>query len=302
MIELKWSEIAARCEEIAEHYKRRKIEAVFGVPMGGLIPAMLVAKQLKCRILLPDETVESLVSLEEKHRILVIDDLVDSGRTMEPYLKAGLRTDALYRKGHSPLESAPNATLVDSWLKFPWEKGTGAEDAVVRLLEFIGEDPLREGLIDTPRRVVKALGEMTGGLRENPVTCLGTMFTDSNNEMVTVRGIRFTSMCEHHLLPFSGTAVVAYMPQGKVVGLSKIPRLVEVFARRPQLQERLTRQIAETLHRSVFSAGTACVMKAHHSCMGCRGVRQPDAEMVTSSFHGCLSEDPAVKSQLLSML
>lgn len=166
------------------------------------------------------------------------------------------------------------------------------EACVAYLLRCIGEDPARPGLIDTPRRWIKALGEMTSGMGADPEAILGVTFEEPNREAIWVTGIRFTSLCEHHLLPFSGICVAAYLPSGRVVGLSKIPRLVEILSRRPQLQERLTREIAEALHRRVSPLGTAVAMRAHHSCMGCRGVRQAGAEMLTTARLGAMESEP----------
>jgi GTP cyclohydrolase I len=177
-----------------------------------------------------------------------------------------------------------------------------AQAAVVRLLEWIGEDPTREGLRDTPKRVVKAFREMTAGLHQQPAEVLGTVFNETSDQMVVVRGIRFSSMCEHHLLPFTGTAAVGYVPDGRVIGLSKIPRLVEVFGKRPQVQERMTNQIAQALMEHLRPQGVGVIVKAHHSCMGCRGVRQPDAEMVTSCLLGCMKDDPKARSELLELM
>ena len=177
-----------------------------------------------------------------------------------------------------------------------------AQNAVRTLLRWIGEDPHREGLIDTPKRVAKAFQEMTAGLHLKPADVLGTVFSETSEQMVVVRGIRFSSLCEHHLLPFTGTAAVGYIPKGRVIGLSKIPRLVEVFAKRPQVQERMTNQIAEALMEHLQPNGVGVIVKAHHSCMGCRGVRQPDAEMVTSCLAGCLRDDSAARAELLGLL
>lgn len=160
------------------------------------------------------------------------------------------------------------------------------ESAVKTLLLGIGENPEREGLIDTPRRVVKALREMTAGEQENPQLILGRAFEENHSNPVTVGPIRFTSLCEHHLLPFVGEAFVSYVPHGRVVGLSKIPRLVKCFARRLQLQERLTDQIASAMFIHTGALGVAVRIQAHHSCMGCRGVEQPDAQMITTAFLG----------------
>jgi len=176
------------------------------------------------------------------------------------------------------------------------------QDAVRVLLECIGEDPTREGLRDTPARVVKALREMTAGLQQDPRDVLGTVFNEHSDQMVVVRGIRFSSLCEHHLLPFHGTVTVGYIPAGRVIGLSKIPRLVQVFAKRPQVQERMTNQVAQALQDHLQCRGVGVVVKAHHACMGCRGVVQPDAEMITSALSGFMRDDAAARAELLGFL
>jgi GTP cyclohydrolase I len=176
------------------------------------------------------------------------------------------------------------------------------QQAVRLILEAIGEDPDREGLRNTPDRVIRALREMTSGLHVDPESVMGTVFNEASDQMVVVRGIRFSSLCEHHFLPFIGTATVGYVPNNKVIGLSKIPRLVNVFAKRPQVQERMTNQIAEALMRCLSPLGVGVMIKAHHACMGCRGVLQPDAEMVTSAMLGCLREDASARNELLSLM
>ena len=176
------------------------------------------------------------------------------------------------------------------------------EEAVRVLLLAMGEDPEREGLKDTPKRVVKALREMTAGLSQQPSDVLGTIFNEHSDQMVVVRGIRFSSLCEHHLLPFHGTATVGYVPNGRVIGLSKIPRLVQVFAKRPQVQERMTNQISEALQQHLNCQGVGVVIKAHHACMGCRGVVQPDAEMITSALSGIMRDNQAARAELLRFL
>ena len=191
---------------------------------------------------------------------------------------------------------------VDSETQKHWSSVMEPETAVRVLLKLIGEDPDREGLRDTPKRVTKALCEMTAGLHQDPKSVLGTMFSETSDQMVIVRGIHFTSLCEHHLLPFVGTAVVGYIPNGRVVGLSKIPRLVNIFARRPQVQERMTNQIAEALQQYIDPLGVAVIVKAKHACMGCRGVRQTEAEMITSCLMGCLKTDSAARNELLQLM
>lgn len=193
----------------------------------------------------------------------------------------------------------------DGWLVFPWERAGDeqpAEDGVVRLLQAIGEDPTREGLRDTPSRVVRALTEMTAGRYEDPAAILATTFDGENyDSMVVLRNIEFTSLCEHHLLPFTGTADVGYIADGNVVGLSKLARLVECFARRPQLQERMTQQIANALNEHLTPKGVGVVVRAHHSCMGCRGVRKPGAEMVTSTLLGYMRVSPEARAEFMRL-
>ena len=182
-------------------------------------------------------------------------------------------------------------------LQFP---AAEAEEAVATLLRFIGEEPERDGLRDTPARVVKAWREMTAGYAEDPAEILARTFDESSDELVILRGISFYSTCEHHLLPFYGQAVVGYLP-GKVVGISKLARLVECFAKRLQVQERMTRQIAEAVETHLEARGVGVVLSAHHLCMGCRGVRQEETEMVTSSMLGTLRTDATSRAEFLKL-
>lgn len=294
---LTWLEVAKAAGAIAVRHPRANL--VYGIPRGGLPVAGFTGLTMICPPCHETLTPDYLASMYGTEELLVVDDLADSGKTLAPFVAAGFRTDALFRKPHTPPHIAPNAEEVTGWVKFPWENEAGPEDAVVRLLEWVGEDPNREGLADTPARVVKAFREMTSGLSVCPSSVLGTVFNETSDNMVVVKGIRFSSLCEHHLLPFIGTAAVGYVPDGRVIGLSKIPRLVEVFARRPQVQERMTNQIAQALMTHLAPRGVGVVVRAHHSCMGCRGVRQPDAEMVTSCILGCMKKDAAARSELL---
>ena len=178
-----------------------------------------------------------------------------------------------------------------------------AEGAVRTLLRWINEKEChRPGLEDTPARVVRALKEMTVGYHQDPKEILGTVFEEKYDEMVLVQGIRYHSMCEHHMMPFSGTADVAYIPnsRGLIVGLSKIPRLVECFARRLQVQERMTKQIAEALQEHLKPLGVGVVVRGHHACCEQRGVRSRNL-MVTSDLRGVFREKPEVRAEFLSL-
>lgn len=174
------------------------------------------------------------------------------------------------------------------------------EQAVQRLIEHIGEDPHREGLKDTPARVAKAFREMTCGYVLNEHEVLGTTFDEASDEMIVVSDINFVSLCEHHMLPFTGTATVGYIPGERVVGLSKIGRLVEMYARRLQVQERLTRQIADAINNVLTPQGVGVVIHGNHSCMALRGI-QKHATMTTSQMLGAFRDEHETRNEFLTL-
>ena len=174
--------------------------------------------------------------------------------------------------------------------------------AVRKILQAVGEDPNREGLKETPQRVARMYAELFGGLYEDPTKHVQVGFTENYDEMVVLRDIPFYSMCEHHLLPFMGRAHVAYLPKGKVVGLSKIARVVEAFAKRPQLQERLTCQIADLLMERLEARGAAVILEATHTCMTIRGVKKPGSVMVTSAMRGTFKSNMATRTEAVTLL
>ncbi|HIZ74038.1 MAG TPA: GTP cyclohydrolase I FolE [Candidatus Mediterraneibacter stercoravium] len=176
------------------------------------------------------------------------------------------------------------------------------ERAVRLMLEGIGEDPEREGLKDTPSRIARMCEELYGGMEEDAKTHLSRTFTADNSEMVIEKDITFYSMCEHHILPFYGKAHIAYIPDGKVVGLSKLARTVEVFARRLQLQEQLTGQIADALMESMDPKGALVLLEAEHMCMTMRGVKKPGSRTVTLAKRGVFETDPALEERFFRML
>jgi GTP cyclohydrolase I len=177
------------------------------------------------------------------------------------------------------------------------------EDLVQEMLVRLGEDPQREGLQLTPQRVRKSLQFLTRGYTEDPETLFkGALFTVTYDEMVIVKDIEMFSLCEHHLLPFFGKVHVAYIPNGKVIGLSKVPRLIELFSRRLQIQERLTTQIAETIQRVIEPQGVAVVIEARHLCMMMRGVEKQHSAAVTSSMLGCFRDEQETRQEFLSLI
>jgi GTP cyclohydrolase IA len=179
--------------------------------------------------------------------------------------------------------------------------GPQAEESVARLLKSLGENPEREGLQNTPRRVARMYSELLAGYQVDPAAMInGALFDVKYDEMVIVRDIEFYSLCEHHMLPFMGRVHVAYIPDGKVLGLSKIPRVVDMYARRLQVQERMTRQIADFLRDLLKPQGVAVVVEALHLCMMMRGVKKHDARMTTSAMHGAFRANLATREEFLA--
>lgn len=174
--------------------------------------------------------------------------------------------------------------------------------AVREILIAVGEDPDREGLIETPDRVARMYSEVFRGLHEDARVHLEKRFTQKYDEMLLIKDIRFESFCEHHLLPFVGVAHVAYLPNGRVVGLSKIPRVIDVLSKRPQMQERLTEEVADLLMSELDAKGVAVVVEATHSCMTIRGVHKPNSSFVTSAMRGAFKERMATRSEVMSLI
>ncbi len=188
---------------------------------------------------------------------------------------------------------------MDSAHEFDQEK---IREGVKMILEGVGEDPLREGLINTPDRVARMYEELFSGMSESSSEVLDTVFHEDYDEVVLLRDIEFNSVCEHHLMPFTGIAHVAYLPDGKIVGLSKLARAVEHFAKRPQVQERLTAQIADLISKTLEPKGVAVVLEATHTCMTMRGVKKPGSVMTTSAMRGLIRENLATRNEVLGLI
>lgn len=177
-----------------------------------------------------------------------------------------------------------------------------AEEAVRTMLRYIGEDPSREGLVETPRRVVKSWGRIFGGYDEDPRKHLKVFTDGACDEMVVLKDVEFYSSCEHHLIPFYGKATIAYIPNGKVIGVSKLARIMEVFARRAQIQERVGQEITNFLMTELGAKGAACVIEARHLCMAARGVEKQNSLMVTSSLKGVFKEHPETRMEFMNLI
>lgn len=229
-----------------------------------------------------------------------LDDLVDSGNTRQRLtLISDVPFYALIEKGTTP------GFAHGEWLVFPWEESEekSIEDAFVRLIQFVGEDPKRGGLVETPARMAKAWEFWTAGYKADPVSVLKT-FEDGGehyDEMVHTKGIPFYSQCEHHLAPFFGTVTFAYVPDKHIVGLSKMNRLVDVFARRLQVQERLTCQIIDAFCEHLSPLGAGITIKARHLCVESRGVCQQGTVTTTSAFRGVIKDKPEARAEFFSL-
>ena len=186
--------------------------------------------------------------------------------------------------------------------KYPNVDFPRLEKAVEEILAAVGEDPQREGLLETPKRVARMYAELFSGLHLDPARHLQKVFEEQYDELVLVRDISFNSMCEHHLLPFIGRAHIGYVPNGRVIGLSKLARVVEVVSRRPQVQERMTQEIANLLERELNTKGVGVVVEASHSCMTIRGVRKPGSLCLTSAMKGIFRSHLSSRSELMQLI
>lgn len=262
----------------------------YGVPRGGVPVALILEAQSPA----------TFVATEDWHSAdIVVDDLIDSGTTKDRWETRGKPFFALIDKRISGSE------FQNSWVVFPWENEVeeGIEDNVVRILQFIGEDPKRGGLLDTPRRVVKAWAHWAGGYNADIKSILKCFEdgADGCDEMIVVKDIPFYTHCEHHMAPFFGTATVAYVPNGRIVGLSKLSRVVDAFARRLQVQERLTNQIADALQEHLAPLGVGVVITARHLCMESRGIEKQGSQTITSALRGVMRTSSSARSEFLAL-
>lgn len=271
---LSWEEVFELLKPIQAQITENDL--VYGIPKGG----MVVCNFLKCN---PTHDVTQAT--------IIVDDIVDSGRTKIKYTQLNPKAKFL------TVVDKQTQKQYSGYIVFPWEtQEDDAETVIAKMIEHIGDDPNREGLLDTPKRVVKSWNTLFGGYFQNPAEVLQTAFTVDCDEMIISKDIEFYSTCEHHMLPFFGKAHIAYIPKSKVVGLSKLSRLLEVYCRRLQIQERLTNQIADGLMDVVKPLGCGVIIEAQHFCMVCRGVQKKNSTMVTSAIRG-LFKSAEVKNE-----
>lgn len=272
------------------HLGGRKGWRVYGIPNGGVYVALMLQR------VAPD-----MIELTETPdgADVFVDDIIDSGATRAHYQKRfpNIPFLALLSKEDGDKKE---------WVSFPWERmghKAGPQENIVRILQYLGEDPEREGLKETPDRVVRSYDELFSGYKQKPEDVFKT-FEDScdYDEMIVCRGVEFTSFCEHHMLPFIGKGHIAYIPKGgKIIGLSKLARLLEIYSRRLQVQEKLTRQVTMALDEHLKPLGSACILEAKHLCMCARGVGKQHSDMVTSSLTGAFRQ-PEVRAELFNLI
>jgi GTP cyclohydrolase I len=263
---------------------------IYAVPRGGIPAALALIPFLSTRF-------RARLVEDPKMADFVFDDIIDTGRTREQYL--GHKFFAL-------IDKIKDDRYKGLWVVFPWEETQerGYEDHVVRLLQYVGEDPNRGGLRETPARVSKAWQHWCSGYSKKPEDIL-KVFEDggeSYDQMVTVQDIPIYSHCEHHLAPIFGTATISYIPDGKIVGLSKLSRLADMFARRLQVQERMTSQIAHSLQSILKPHGVGVCIKARHLCMESRGICQQGHQTITTALTGHMLNEPSARAEFLQLV
>lgn len=268
---------------------------IFAVPRGGVPAAYLV---ISC-LLAADDGIHPILVDDWMRADVIIDDIIDSGATKAKF--PGKPFFALVDKQQQDKDLG--------WVVFPWEvtlngdDDEGVEDNIRRLLQWVGEDPNREGLLETPKRVAKAWKHWCQGYHQDPAEVLKTFEdgAEKTDEMVIVRNIELYSHCEHHMAPFFGVAHIAYIPDKRIVGLSKLARVADIFAQRLQVQERLTNQIADCINDTLEPLGVGVVIEAKHFCMCSRGVNKQGSTTITSALRGAIKDKPAARAEFLSL-
>lgn len=275
----------------------RKYAAVFGIPRGGHYPAAIAAEMLGVPQIFDPAKIT--------RKTLIVDDIADSGETMRKW-KSGKGSDFLAvvrnRKSVSPDFFGVDNSARGDWVIFPDEHDEGVEEHLKRVLQYIGEDTAREGLVETPRRMRRAYDEIFSGYRTDPKSLVKCFTKGSCKEMVILREAEFYSTCEHHFFPFFGHCSIGYIPDGKVIGVSKLARLLDCFSKRMQIQERMTAQIADFLMEELHPKGVFVVCEGVHFCMTSRGVRKQDASMITSAIRGVFEEDAQTRNEFLHLI
>lgn len=273
-------------------------DTVYGIPRGGQYPAAMLAQDMGKKLIFD--------SAEIDDKTLVVDDLCDSGATIEKfrnehamakfavvYLKMGGKEYPWLKHGMS---------IEGDWLVFPDEHDGGIEENAKRILQYIGEDVTREGLIETPKRMRRAWDEIFSGYNTDPRDLVKTFVQGTCKEMVILKNAEFYSTCEHHFFPFFGHCSIGYIPDKKVIGVSKLARLLDCYSKRMQIQERMTTQIADFLMDELGARGVYVIAEGVHFCMTSRGVKKQDASMITSAIRGVFESNAQARAEFLALI
>lgn len=270
---------------------------IYGVPRGGIPVAFALLACDPLHYVIVDNMDEADV---------FVDDIIDSGETADKYRYAYPNVPF-----YALIDKLADTVYIGAWIVWPWEKRTdgqdeGVEANVTRIIQYIGDDPTRGGLIETPRRFTKALGEWFSGYKYTDADIASVLKVfedgaDNYDQMVIVKDIPIYSKCEHHIADIFGTATIAYIPNGKIVGLSKLSRLADIFARRLQVQERLTGQIADALQTHLEPLGVGVIIRARHMCMESRGLQQQGHHTISIALRGALKNDALARAEFMAL-
>ena len=279
-----WDTVIAHCKLLAKQIKSsgKKYDSIYPIPRGGAVPGSLLSVELKLPLVNRNQITSST---------LIVDDIADSGETLHKYHGNG--SAVLVEKNCTNYISTFNADKVEGgvWVVFPWEQPDIEDDnsyMIRRLIEMIGDNPNREGITETPQRYIKALMELTSGYRQDEAEIFEKKFKSNNDQLVVIPNIEYYSLCEHHILPFFGHIHIGYVPAGEVLGLSKFSRLVDMYSRRLQLQERLAEQIADSIMTNLRPLGVGVVVEGKHLCVASRGIKKSGSGFITSCLLGIL--------------
>lgn len=278
-----WDEVKEQIIQFESFMRDHNYRKVYGIPKGGMIATAYLSKDFE------------IVCYADEAEVL-LDDIKDSGETLSKYLK-----NTVY-----PLFDKKKDFPGYDWIMMPWESQhpngqDTVEQNIVRLLQFIGEDPKREGILATPDRVIRSFKELYGGYNQDVKDIFTYFDAGTYNQMVVVKDIEIYSMCEHHMLPIIGKAHIGYIPDKKIIGLSKLARLVDLYSRRLQVQERIGDQVVDALMKYLKPKGAMCVIEADHMCMQMRGVNKQDSSTTTSSIRGVF-EKQKTKNEFLKLI
>lgn len=278
---VRWEEVFTFVQRLSNEFGNLK---VYGVPKNGLILSALCANAGMRFTHSPTEA------------DLIIDDIVDTGKTKKKYVEDYPYTQFRVMFDKKRMDECP-------WIQMPWEEDCETLTHMTRVVEALVPDFCKnEDMHETPSRWINAMTEMLEGYNIDPTVFVKKAFDVPHDNLIVVKGIRFASLCEHHLLPFTGTADVCYLPDKRIIGLSKIPRIVHAYARRVQVQERLTDQIGQFIMQHVQAKGCGVIVRGRHECLRCRGAKQSDVEMITSSMLGELRQSEQLRNEFLSVV